>query len=164
MSITDASDAFAINAAAAQGKPAPVRLTAHVDPRVEYRTVSAINGPLVVLDRVKTATYNEIVRLTLPDGTVRSGQVLEVRGERAVVQVFEGTSGIDVSKTTIELSSHAMTLDVSEDMLGRIFDGSGKPIDKGPPIHAEDRLDINGSPINPYSRVYPEEFVLLDRH
>lgn len=97
--------------------------------------------------------------LTLPDGTERSGQVLEAKGNRAVVQVFEGTSGIDVKKTKVEFTGHSFKLGVSEDMLGRTFDGSGRAIDKGPKVLAEDYLDINGSPINPYSRVYPEEMI-----
>ncbi len=79
--------------------------------------------------------------------------MLEARGDRAVVQVFEGTSGIDVKKTKVEFTGHSMKLGVSEDMLGRIFDGSGRAIDKGPKVLAEDYLDINGSPINPYARV-----------
>merc|ERR1712137_486011 len=130
-----------------------------VTPRIRYNTIGGVNGPLVILDNVKFPRYNEIVSLTLPDGTERSGQVLEARGNRAVVQVFEGTSGIDVKKTKVEFTGHSLKLGVSEDMLGRIFDGSGKPIDKGPKVLAEDYLDINGSPINPYSRVYPEEMI-----
>ncbi|UZJ56766.1 hypothetical protein CBS101457_006086 [Exobasidium rhododendri] len=130
-----------------------------IDPRLDYRTVSAINGPLVVLDNVKFPSYNEIVSLTLPDGSRRGGQVLEVSGSKAVVQVFEGTSGIDVRDTHIEFTGSSMKLPVSEDMLGRIFNGSGNPVDKGPKVFAEDYLDINGSPINPYSRVYPEEMI-----
>lgn len=115
-----------------------------VDPRLDYRTVSAINGPLVVLDNVKFPSYNEIVSLTLPDGSRRGGQVLEVSGSKAVVQVFEGTSGIDVKDTHIEFTGSSMKLPVSEDMLGRIFNGSGNPVDKGPKVFAEDYLDING--------------------
>jgi V-type H+-transporting ATPase subunit B len=115
-----------------------------VDPRLDYRTVSAINGPLVVLDNVKFPSYNEIVSLTLPDGSRRGGQVLEVSGSKAVVQVFEGTSGIDVRDTHIEFTGSSMKLPVSEDMLGRIFNGSGNPVDKGPKVFAEDYLDING--------------------
>jgi len=84
---------------------------------------------------------------------------LEARGNRAVVQVFEGTSGVDVKKTKVEFTGHNLKLGVSEDMLGRVFDGSGRAIDKGPKVLAEDYLDINGSPINPYSRVYPEEMI-----
>ncbi|WFD34202.1 Vacuolar ATP synthase subunit B [Malassezia cuniculi] len=131
----------------------------NVDPRLDYRTVSAVNGPLVVLDNVKFPSYNEIVTLTLPDGSRRGGQVLEVSGSKAIVQVFEGTSGIDVKNTHIELTGSSMKLPVSEDMQGRIFNGSGNPVDKGPRVFAEDYLDINGSPINPYSRAYPEEMI-----
>ena len=115
--------------------------------------------PLVVLENVKFPSYNEIVSLTLPDGTRRGGQVLEVSGNKAIVQVFEGTSGIDVKDTHIELTKSSMKLPVSEDMLGRVFNGSGKPVDNGPRVFAEDFLDINGSPINPYSRAYPEEMI-----
>ncbi|PNI38692.1 ATP6V1B1 isoform 2 [Pan troglodytes] len=128
-------------------------------PRVTYRTVCSVNGPLVVLDRVKFAQYAEIVHFTLPDGTQRSGQVLEVAGTKAIVQVFEGTSGIDARKTTCEFTGDILRTPVSEDMLGRVFNGSGKPIDKGPVVMAEDFLDINGQPINPHSRIYPEEMI-----
>ncbi|KAF9239181.1 hypothetical protein DTO013E5_7883 [Penicillium roqueforti] len=130
-----------------------------IKPRFRYNTIGGINGPLVILDNIKFPRYNEIVSLTLPDGTERSGQVLEARGNRAVVQVFEGTSGIDVKKTKVEFSGHSLKLGVSEDMLGRTFDGSGRAIDKGPKVLAEEYLDINGQPINPYSRVYPEEII-----
>ncbi|KAF5719089.1 v-type proton ATPase subunit B [Fusarium mundagurra] len=130
-----------------------------VIPRIRYNTVGGVNGPLVILDNVKFPRYNEIVTLTLPDGTERSGQVLEARGDRAVVQVFEGTSGIDVKKTKVQFTGQSLKIGVSEDMLGRIFDGSGRAIDKGPKVLAEDYLDINGSPINPYSREYPEEMI-----
>ncbi|KAL2147005.1 hypothetical protein VTI28DRAFT_1301 [Corynascus sepedonium] len=130
-----------------------------VAPRIRYNTVGGVNGPLVILDNVKSPSYNEIVTLTLPDGTQRSGQVLETRGSRAVVQVFEGTSGVDVKKTRVEFTGESLKLGVSEDMLGRIFDGSGRAIDKGPKVLAEEYLDINGSPINPYSRIYPEEMI-----
>ncbi|CAB1332575.1 unnamed protein product [Coregonus sp. 'balchen'] len=111
-------------------------------PRLTYKTVSGVNGPLVILDQVKFPRYAEIVHLTLPDGTKRSGQVLEVTGSKAVVQVFEGTSGIDAKKTSC-----------------RVFNGSGKPIDKGPTVMAEDYLDIMGQPINPQCRIYPEEMI-----
>jgi V-type H+-transporting ATPase subunit B len=131
----------------------------NINPRLDYRTVSAVNGPLVVLDNVSFPSYNEIVQLTLPDGSVRGGQVLEVSGKKAIVQVFEGTSGVDTSATRVSFSGSSMKLAVSEDMLGRVFNGSGNPIDKGPRVWAEDYLDINGSPINPYSRIYPEEMI-----
>jgi len=128
-----------------------------VNPRLDYRTVSAVNGPLVILDNVKRPMFAEIVSLTLADGTVRKGQVLEVSGKKAVVQVFEGTSGIDARNTRCEFTGDILRMPVSEDMMGRIFNGSGKPIDKGPPVLAEDYLDIQGQPINPFTRIYPEE-------
>jgi V-type H+-transporting ATPase subunit B len=128
-------------------------------PRITYKTVVGVNGPLVILDNVKFPKYAEIVSLTLPDGSVRSGQVLEVSGSKAVVQVFEGTSGIDAKNTSCEFTADIMKVPVSEDMLGRVFNGSGKPIDKGPNVLAEDYLDIQGQPINPFSREYPEEMI-----
>ncbi|KAL0965312.1 hypothetical protein UPYG_G00279620 [Umbra pygmaea] len=136
-------------------------------PRLTYKTVSGVNGPLVILDQVKFPKYAEIVHLTLPDGTKRSGQVLEVIGSKAVVQVFEGTSGIDAKKTSCEFTGDILRTPVSEDMLGRVFNGSGKPIDKGPTVLAEDYLDIMGQPINPQCRqpinpqcrIYPEEMI-----
>lgn len=112
-----------------------------------YKTVSGVNGPLVILDEVKFPKFAEIVQLRLNDGTIRSGQVLEVSGSKAVVQVFEGTSGIDAKNTVCEFTGDILRTPVSEDMLGRVFNGSGKPIDKGPPILAEDYLDIQVSSI-----------------
>ncbi|KAG7274013.1 hypothetical protein CRUP_032606 [Coryphaenoides rupestris] len=132
-----------------------------------YSTVSGVNGPLVILDNVKFPRYAEIVHLTLPDGTKRSGQVLEVIGSKAVVQVFEGTSGIDAKKTACEFTGDILRTPVSEDMLGRVFNGSGKPIDRGPVVLAEDYLDImgkvsprpqEGSALN-QCRIYPEEMI-----
>lgn len=128
-------------------------------PRITYKTVSGVNGPLVILDDVKFPKFAEIVNLRLPNGTLRSGQVLEVSGSKAVVQVFEGTSGIDAKYTTCEFTGDVLRSPVSEDMLGRIFNGSGKPKDQGPKILAEDYLDIQGQPINPSSRIYPEEMI-----
>uniref|UniRef100_A0A3B3XCE1 ATPase F1/V1/A1 complex alpha/beta subunit N-terminal domain-containing protein n=1 Tax=Poecilia mexicana TaxID=48701 RepID=A0A3B3XCE1_9TELE len=128
-------------------------------PRLTYKTVSGVNGPLVILDQVKFPKYAEIVHLTLPDGTKRSGQVLEVTGSKAVVQVFEGTAGIDAKKTSCEFTGDILRTPVSEDMLGRVFNGSGKPIDRGPAVLAEDFLDIMGQPINPQCRIYPEEMI-----
>lgn len=128
-------------------------------PRITYRTVSGVNGPLVILDHVKFPKFAEIVTLTLSDGSKRSGQVLEVSGSKAVVQVFEGTSGIDAKHTTCEFTGDILRTPVSEDMLGRVFNGSGKPIDRGPTVLAEDFLDIMGQPINPWSRIYPEEMI-----
>jgi len=130
-----------------------------VEPRLDYRTVKGVNGPLVILDKVKFPTYAEIVNLTLPDGTLRRGQVLEVQRDKAVVQVFEGTTGIDAKKTRVEFTGDIFRLGVAQDMVGRIFNGSGLPKDNGPKVLAEDFLDISGMPINPSARVYPEEMI-----
>jgi len=130
-----------------------------VKPRLEYRTLQGVNGPLVILENVRNPKFAEIVNLTLADGSTRTGQVLEVQGSKAVVQVFEGTSGIDNLGTAVEFSGNILTTPVSEDMLGRIFNGSGKPIDKGPNVLPEEYLDINGQPINPQMRTYPEEMI-----
>uniref|UniRef100_H2Z5G9 Vacuolar proton pump subunit B n=1 Tax=Ciona savignyi TaxID=51511 RepID=H2Z5G9_CIOSA len=127
-----------------------------------YQTVSGVNGPLVILDKVKFAKYAEIVTLNLADGSQRSGQVLEVSGEKAIVQVFEGTSGIDAKYTTCEFTGDILRIPTSEDMLGyfvAFLTALGKPIDKGPSVLPEDYLDIQGQPINPESRIYPEEMI-----
>jgi V-type H+-transporting ATPase subunit B len=100
---------------------------------------------IIALTPLQFPSYNEIVTLTLPDGSKRGGQVLEVQGKKAIVQVFEGTSGVDVKATHVEFTGSAMKLPVAEDMLGRIFNGSGNPIDNGPKVFAEDYLDINGT-------------------
>jgi V-type H+-transporting ATPase subunit B len=149
---TDKHAAFKQNVAAASRNY-------HIEPRLDYRTVSGVNGPLVILDHVKCPKYAEIVNLTLGDGTIRKGQVLEVVGKKAVVQVFEGTAGIDARNTRCEFTGDILRIPVSEDMLGRVFNGSGKAIDKGPPVLAEDFLDIQGQPINPFTRIYPEEMI-----
>merc|ERR1719471_2061372 len=130
-----------------------------VTPRLEYRTISGVNGPLVILDHVKFPKYAEIVNLTLPNGEERAGQVLEIEGDKAVVQVFEGTAGIDAKATQCEFTGDVMRMSVSEDMLGRIFNGSGQPQDGGPPVLPEQVLDIGGQPINPSQRDYPEEMI-----
>jgi len=130
-----------------------------IKPRLEYKTVEAVNGPLVILENVRLPRFQEIVNLRLGDGTIRKGQVLEIAGSKAVVQVFEGTSGIDNTKTSVEFTGEVLTTPVSEDMLGRSFNGSGKPLDKGPAVIAEEYLDINGQPINPQMRTYPEEMI-----
>ena len=126
---------------------------------LEYKSVIGVNGPLVVLEDVKFPKFAEIVKIYLKDGTVRTGQVLEVTASRAVVQVFEGTSGIDSKHTVCEFTGDILRAPVSEDMLGRVMNGSGKPIDKGPTILAEDYLDIQGQPINPCTRIYPKEMI-----
>merc|ERR1712178_10310 len=130
-----------------------------VEPRLQYQTVKGVSGPLVILENVKKPMFAEICMLTLPGGEKRKGQVLEVHDNRAVVQVFEGTSGIDSKTTAVEFSGDILRIPVSEEMVGRVFNGSGKPIDNGPNILAEEYLDIMGQPINPFMRVYPEEMI-----
>ena len=130
-----------------------------VDPIIDYRTVIGVEGPLVILENVKFPKYAEIVNVYLGDGSMRRGQVLEIAGKRAVVQIFEGTSGIDSVRTRCEFTGDTMHMAISEEMLGRTFNGSGRPIDKGPPVLAEEMIDIQGQPINPYMRVYPKEMI-----
>ena len=128
-------------------------------PSMSYRKVVGVNGPLVVLDNIPDLRYAEIVNLTLSDGSSRQGQVLEMYGKKAVVQVFEGTSGVDVKRTMVTFTGDTLKIPVSEDMIGRVFDGSGKAIDGGPDVIARDYLDIQGQPINPECRIYPEEMI-----
>lgn len=132
---------------------------AGLGPSMSYRRIVGVNGPLVILDNIPKLRYAEIVNLTLSDGSFRQGQVLEVAGKKAVVQVFEGTSGIDVKETMVTFTGDTLKMPVSEDMIGRIFNGSGKVIDGGPEIVATDYLDIQGQPINPQCRIYPEEMI-----
>lgn len=130
-----------------------------ITPRVDYRTVLDVEGPLVVLDNVKFPKYAEIVNVRLGDGSLRKGQVLEIAGKRAVVQIFEGTQGIDNLKTHVEFTGDVLKMPISEEMLGRSFNGSGVPIDNGPPVLAEKFLDIQGQPINPCQWDYPKEMI-----
>merc|ERR1711998_249532 len=131
-----------------------------INPRVDYRTIDAVKGPLVILNRIKNPQFGEIVNITLPDKTKRRGQVLEVDGDKACVQVFEGTAGIDSVASHVEFSGDILRVPVSEDMLGRIFNGCGYPIDnKNVPVLADDYLDVAGMPINPFAREYPEDMI-----
>lgn len=125
----------------------------------EYTTITEVNGPLIIVKKVSNVKYDELVEIELANGEKRRGQVLEVSEDKAIVQIFEGTTGIDVSRTKVRFLGRVIEIPVSTDMLGRIFDGSGRPIDKGPKIIPEKRLDINGSPINPYARDYPNDFI-----
>jgi len=126
---------------------------------LEYTTIKEISGPLLFVEYVRGVGYGELARITTPSGEERRGQVLEIGGGVAVVQVFEGTTGLDVGKTRIRFTGETVKLPVSMDMLGRIFDGSGRPIDGGPRIIPDDYLDVNGNPINPFAREYPREFI-----
>ncbi len=125
----------------------------------EYRTVSEAVGPLIVVEGVEGAKYEELVEIELQTGEKRRGRVLEVDRDKAMVQLFEGTSGINLKGTTARFLGRPLELGVSTDMIGRVFDGLGRPIDDGPQVIAENKIDINGIPINPVSRDYPDEFI-----
>lgn len=125
----------------------------------EYRTIKEIAGPLMLVEMVEGVKYGELVEIRQEGGEVRRGRVLEASGSNALVQLFEGSSGIDLTSATVRFLGHGIELGVSMDMLGRIFSGMGKPRDNGPHIIPEKRMDINGLPVNPYSRDYPSEFI-----
>lgn len=125
----------------------------------EYRTLSQIKGPLIFVERITNIGYNEMVEIVTPVGEVRLGQVLEVDQQRCMVRVFVGTDGLDLSQTRARFTGDVARLDVSLSMLGRVLDGSGRPMDGGPPIIPEASLDINGLPINPSVRTHPSEFI-----
>ena len=125
----------------------------------EYTTVSEVSGPLMVVEGVEGVAYNEIVEIEAPTGEHRRGQVLEVKDDVAVVQVFEGTTDLNTLNTKVRFTGETAKIGVSKDMMGRIFDGTGKPIDGGPEIIPEKELDINGNPMNPASREFPAEFI-----
>jgi len=125
----------------------------------EYTTVTEVSGPLMVVEGVEGVAYNEIVDIETPNGEKRSGQVLEVRNDVAVVQVFEGTDDLNTKNTKTRFTGRTAKIGVSRDMMGRIFNGTGKPIDGGPEIIPEKELDINGNPMNPTSREYPADFI-----
>ncbi|MDP8263784.1 MAG: V-type ATP synthase subunit B [Candidatus Ancaeobacter aquaticus] len=125
----------------------------------EYLTISSIVGPLVFVKDIEGVKYGEIAQIETQDGKIRMGKVLEVSTDIALVQVFEGTRGIDVFNSKVRFLGRGIELDVSMDMVGRVFDGFGRPKDNGPNILPEKSLDINGNPINPCSRNYPSEFI-----
>lgn len=124
----------------------------------EYKTITKIAGPLVFVEKTDPVGYGELVSLKLPDGSIKNGQVLDTSNDLVVVQIFEGTSGID-RETRVKFLGETIKLGVSEEMLGRIFSGAGKPIDGGPALVPEKNLDIIGAAINPYSRASPSDFI-----
>lgn len=125
----------------------------------EYRSITQINGPLLFVDRIDGVAYDEMVEIIDPDDKVRLGRVLEVNGHTAMLQVYLGTEGLDISRTRVRFTGDVARLGVSLAMLGRILDGSGRPIDDGPAIIPDETLDINGQPINPAVRLEPSEFI-----
>ena len=125
---------------------------------MEYRTITEIAGPLLFLEKTRPVGFEELVRIKLPDGSIKRGQVLDTSHDAVIVQVFEGTSGID-RKSGVIFEGETLKLSVSNDMLGRILDGSGRPLDDGPEIVPEERRDISGAAINPYARESPSKFI-----
>ncbi|SDX47581.1 V/A-type H+-transporting ATPase subunit B [Eubacterium barkeri] len=125
----------------------------------EYKTIQEVVGPLMLVDEVEGIKYDELVEIQQADGEKRIGKVLEVDGDKAMVQLFESSQGLRISDSKVRFEGHGMELGVSKDMLGRVFDGMGRPKDGGPAIIPEKRMDINGSPMNPVARDYPAEFI-----
>ncbi len=125
----------------------------------EYKTVTRVYGPLMLVESVDGAKYGHIVDIEIADGTTRHGQILQVEKDKVLVQVFEGTEGINVDDSTVRFLGKPMELALSPEILGRVFDGTGNPKDGGPAIIAERKLNINGNPINPYARDFPNEFI-----
>ncbi len=125
----------------------------------EYKTIKEIASPLMVVEGVEGVTFDELAEIELPSGEKRRCKVLEVDGDRAVVQLFESAQGINLAQSKVRFLGHPLELAVSEDMLGRVFNGMGQPIDGGPDILAEAHMDINGLPMNPAARAYPAEFI-----
>ncbi len=125
----------------------------------EYLTVSSVSGPLVIVEKTQDVKYAELAEVEFSNGEIRRGKVLEISEDKALVQMFEGTIGLDVAGSKVRFLGRTQELGVSPDLVGRIFDGAGRPRDNGPAIIAKKRLDINGDPINPSSRAYPSEFI-----
>ena len=126
---------------------------------IQYLGLSEISGPLIFLDDVDDVHYEEMVELHLDNGEKRLGRVVQLEGKRAVIQVFEGTNGISLTNTKTLFTGKAMELPLSKELLGRVFNGSGRPIDGLGDIYAEKSMDINGSPLNPVARVYPRNYI-----
>jgi V/A-type H+-transporting ATPase subunit B len=125
----------------------------------EYTTVSSVSGPLVVVEKTQDIKYAELAEVELSDGEIRRGKVIEISEDKALVQMFEGTIGLDVAGSKVRFLGRTQEMAVSPDLLGRVFDGAGRPRDNGPRIIAQKRIDINGNPINPDARDYPSEFI-----
>ena len=125
----------------------------------EYRTIKEVVGPLMLVEGVEGVAFNELVEIEQASGEIRSGRVLEVNGDKALVQLFESSNGLRIHDAKARFLGRSIELAVSEDILGRVFDGLGRPKDGGPELIAEKRMDINGEPLNPAARDYPSEFI-----
>jgi len=124
----------------------------------EYKTITEVSGPLIFLEKTEPVGFGELVNINLPDGTTKRGQVLDTSAETVVVQVFEGTGGLN-DESGVVFTGETIKLSVAKDMLGRILSGAGEPLDGGPRIVPDDRIDVNGASMNPYSRMPPEDFI-----
>ncbi|HBB58859.1 MAG TPA: V-type ATP synthase subunit B, partial [Lachnospiraceae bacterium] len=125
----------------------------------EYRTIQEVAGPLMLVRDVENVTFDELGEIELQNGEKRRCRVLEIDGGNALVQLFENSTGLNLDSSKVRFLGRTMELGVSEDMLSRVFDGLGRPIDNGPEILPDERRDINGLPMNPAARAYPEEFI-----
>jgi len=125
----------------------------------EYKTIKEVVGPIMLVEGVEGVTYNELVEIRQANGEIRHGKVLEINRDKALVQLFESSQGLQIATSKARFLGRAQELGVSEEMLGRVFDGMGNPRDGGAPIIAKKRMDINGEPINPAARDYPNEFI-----
>lgn len=125
----------------------------------EYKTIREVAGPLMLVEHVEGVKYDELVEIQIQTGEIRRGRVLEVNGDKALVQLFEGSQGININESKVRFLGHSLELPVSMDLLGRVFDGLGRPKDGGPKIIPDKRMDISGNPINPAARDYPSEFI-----
>ena len=125
----------------------------------EYRTINEVVGPLMIVEKVAGVKYEELIEVRMQNGEIRQGQVLEINGDKAMVQIFEGTSNINIRDSKVRFLGHPLELGVSPDMMGRVFDGLGRLKDNGPELLPEKKLDINGEVINPVARDYPDEFI-----
>ena len=126
---------------------------------IEHIGLSQINGSLIVLDNIKDASYDEMVELRLEDGSSRTGRIVEIEGEKVVIQVFEGTKGLSLVNTKTRMTGHPIELSLSPEIVGRVFDGLGRPIDGLGEVYPVEKRDVNSSPINPVSRVYPKNYI-----
>lgn len=127
--------------------------------RKEYKTIREVAGPLMLVDQVEGVKYDELVEIEQSDGRIRRGKVLEINQDKALLQLFEGSQGLRITDSSAKFLGHSIELAVAPDMLGRVFDGMGRPIDGGAELIPQKRLDINGAPINPAARDYPNEFI-----
>ena len=126
---------------------------------IEHIGLSQINGSLIVLDGIKDASYDEMVELKLEDGSSHTGRIVQIEGEKVVIQVFEGTKGLSLVNTRTRMTGHPIELALSPEIVGRVFDGLGRPIDGLGEIYPTEKRDVNSSPINPVSRVYPRNYI-----